>query len=201
MSQLPAATFNHHPPNCFWQLANPSLAAPSDRLHAFSFSPPASMAFAPRKKVLSGGCQCGALRFCFYSAPVDPHIRHCRMCQKALGAPFGAFCFIPCADVQWTRGEPSIFRSSEAAERGFCSQCGTPLFFRYLRELRIGFLICSFDEPLALTPLRQCAMESAISWAANIGSIPATCTLVSDPIMAEMCMSMQHPDHDTEEWP
>jgi hypothetical protein len=133
--------------------------------------------------------------------PVDPHICHCRMCQKAVGCPFAAYAFLPCADWHWTRGEPSLFRSSEAAERGFCNQCGTPLFFRYVRELRIAVTICSLDKPSLLSPKRQCGIESAISWASEVGSLPATCTLVKDPILSEMCMSQQHPDHETSEWP
>ena len=37
---------------------------------------------------LTGGCQCGAVRYCLHEPPADPHICHCRMCQKAFGSFF-----------------------------------------------------------------------------------------------------------------
>ena len=35
-----------------------------------------------RKPVLTGGCQCGAVRYALYAAPDRAGICHCRMCQK-----------------------------------------------------------------------------------------------------------------------
>ena len=37
-------------------------------------------------------------------------------------------------DVQFNGGKPSTFRSSEWAERGFCSGCGTHLFYHLLQS-------------------------------------------------------------------
>jgi hypothetical protein len=41
---------------------------------------------ATRKPVYTGGCQCGAVRYALYSEPTNPHVCHCRMCQKAFGS-------------------------------------------------------------------------------------------------------------------
>ena len=41
-----------------------------------------------RKPVLTGGCQCGAVRYALYAMPERAGICHCRMCQKAVGGPF-----------------------------------------------------------------------------------------------------------------
>jgi hypothetical protein len=78
------------------------------------------------KPVLTGGCQCGAIRFAVSGPPVKVSICHCRMCQKASGAPFAAFADIDPGDFAWTRGKPAAFRSSSIAERDFCRDCGTP---------------------------------------------------------------------------
>ncbi|WP_425373678.1 GFA family protein [Lichenihabitans psoromatis] len=73
----------------------------------------------------SGGCQCGSVRY-RASMPVESaNVCHCRMCQKAGGAPFMAFVSIPTTQVVWTRGEPTWFASSSIASRGFCRACGT----------------------------------------------------------------------------
>ena len=71
------------------------------------------------KPVLTGGCQCGAVRYAVTTAPNRVSICHCRMCQKAAGAPFASFADINKTDFAWTKGKPSSFRSSTIAERGF----------------------------------------------------------------------------------
>ena len=43
-----------------------------------------------REPVHTGGCQCGAVRYALYAEPTNPHVCHCRMCQKAFGNVFAA---------------------------------------------------------------------------------------------------------------
>ena len=39
---------------------------------------------------ITGGCQCGAVRYRITAPFENPHICHCRMCQKAFGNYFAA---------------------------------------------------------------------------------------------------------------
>ena len=96
---------------------------------------------AATKPVLTGGCQCGTIRFALSAPPVKVSICHCRMCQKASGSPFASFAEIENGDFAWTRGKPSAFRSSSVAERDFCSSCGTPLSFRRIDGPKIEIMI------------------------------------------------------------
>lgn len=50
------------------------------------------------KRIRSGGCQCGALRYAVMSEPTHTSICWCRMCQKASGNYFQAFSGVPRAD-------------------------------------------------------------------------------------------------------
>ena len=74
----------------------------------------------------TGGCQCGAVRYVVKGTPTGASICHCRMCQKAGGAPFMAYAGVREGDFEISRGRIATFRSSDIAERGFCSECGTP---------------------------------------------------------------------------
>src|SRR6202020_2150649 len=114
--------------------------------------------------VLTGGCQCGAVRFALSAAPAKVSICHCRMCQKASGAPFASFAEVEHGDFGWTRGKPSAFRSSSLAERDFCPACGTPLSFRRIDGPKIEIMIGAFDRPDRLGPTRQYGTESPLRW-------------------------------------
>ena len=119
---------------------------------------------AKRKAVLSGGCQCGAIRYEFYARPEKAHLCHCRMCQKAVGGVFGAFAPVRHRDFAWTKGRPREFHSSERAARGFCPACGTPLSFRYLTSDWYGITIGSLDDPAAVPPELHYGVESRVPW-------------------------------------
>ena len=58
---------------------------------------------------MAGGCQCGAVRYQLTEPPSDGNVCHCRMCQKAGGAPFMAFAGTKLANLVFTRGKPTIF--------------------------------------------------------------------------------------------
>ena len=87
---------------------------------------------AARKPVLTGGCQCGAVRFAVYAEPLRTGLCHCRMCQKAVAGPFISLADYRHEDFAWTRSKPASFRSSTIAERDFCAACGTPLSYRQI---------------------------------------------------------------------
>jgi hypothetical protein len=66
---------------------------------------------------LAGGCQCGAVRYRLAAEPTGVNVCHCRMCQKASGAPFMAFGGVRMSEFIVTHGAISTFMSSDIAER------------------------------------------------------------------------------------
>ncbi|HYG26395.1 MAG TPA: GFA family protein [Caulobacteraceae bacterium] len=148
----------------------------------------------------TGGCQCGAVRFAV-EAIGRPSICHCRMCQKAFAAPYGALVSVKLEHLTWTRGEPSRFQSSNKVRRGFCSACGTPLTFEWSEKV-IDLAICAFDDPREIRPVTQLARHAALPWVDETADLPdssgapgATADFYASIV------SHQHPDHDTESWP
>lgn len=142
----------------------------------------------------SGGCQCGAIRY-QAEGPLDaPEICHCRMCQKAHGAPAVTWASVPEAALHWTRGTPAQFDSSANAIRGFCANCGTPLTFKNRHLSTIDIALATLDHPEDIAPEYQGGVESRMPWFETVH-------LLREERMGEVADSNQHPDHDTSTWP
>ncbi|WP_168202910.1 MULTISPECIES: GFA family protein [unclassified Tardiphaga] len=155
------------------------------------------MGMAASKPVLTGGCQCGAIRFALSAAPTRVSLCHCRMCQKATGAPFASFADIPNANFAWTRGTPSSFKSSSIAERDFCAACGTPLSYRKIDGDNIEIMTGAFDRPDRMVPTLQFGTESRLGWIGNIAHLPSKTTMQNyGPVQLAQVFSYQQPDHD-----
>lgn len=94
--------------------------------------------------VATGKCLCGAVSFAAQAVDTHVHGCHCSMCRNWAGGPMlaagvGSVVF---------QGEDNISRyaSSDWAERGFCRECGSNLFYR-LKEPD-QYLLCmgAFDD-------------------------------------------------------
>ena len=155
------------------------------------------MGMAASKPVLTGGCQCGAIRFALSAAPTRVSLCHCRMCQKATGAPFASLADIPGENFAWTRGTPSSFKSSSIAERDFCAACGTPLSYRKIDGDNIEIMTGAFDRPDRMVPTLQFGTESRLGWIGNIAHLPSKTTMQNyGPDKLAQVFSYQQPDHD-----
>ena len=91
----------------------------------------------------TGQCLCGAVKFTATDVESRVHACHCSVCRKWSGGP-GLAASVGSVSFE---GEENISRygSSEWAERGFCSICGSNLFYllkpsRYIIEAGL------FDE-------------------------------------------------------
>ena len=75
----------------------------------------------------SGSCLCGAVRF-EVDAELGPVTGcHCSQCRKVTGH-FAAAVPAPWSAIRLT-GDVSWYESSAGARRGFCSTCGSYLFW------------------------------------------------------------------------
>lgn len=110
---------------------------------------------------LTGGCQCGEVRFTATNVSPDGYWCHCRMCQRAVGNVAAAFVNAAKADVEWT-GEPTYFASSPSARRGFCAKCGTPLTFDYPDSDKMDLTVGSLDDPSAARLTSHFGVETRV---------------------------------------
>ena len=77
-----------------------------------------------------GSCLCGAVRITANVKGDSVAACHCTMCRKWGGGPLLA---VDCGTDVRIENEAgvAIYPSSAWAERGFCRQCGTHLFYRF----------------------------------------------------------------------
>ncbi|WP_442881091.1 GFA family protein [Bosea sp. (in: a-proteobacteria)] len=95
---------------------------------------------------VSGGCLCGAVRYTAVPEKPEMDVCHCRMCRRWSG---GVFMSVPCHDLK-VADEKALGRyaSSEWAERLFCRDCGTSLFWRFQggESGHVAIAYQSFDD-------------------------------------------------------
>lgn len=97
-----------------------------------------------------GSCLCGAVRFEVDGALPPPDACHCTKCRKFSGhffvstdVPRAAVTIHGAENVTW-------FPSSEKSRRGFCSICGSSLFWDPIEQNKhawIGIAMGAFDKP------------------------------------------------------
>lgn len=139
----------------------------------------------PRSSAVTGGCQCGAVRYRIDASLRQIHYCHCRMCQRAVGNLFAALAGAPKDALHWTLGQPRFFASSSVALRGFCERCGTPLTFAYIDAQRVYVTIGSLDHPQAAVPEIHYGIESRLPWLHIADDLPAE-TTSDDPRLRDM---------------
>jgi hypothetical protein len=154
---------------------------------------------------LSGGCQCGAVRYHATELRTNPHVCYCRMCQKATGNLGAALVGVRNEHLTWMRGTPATFRSSEHVERGFCRDCGTPLFYHYLGGPHFSMTIGSFDAPHRIPILYELGLEGKHPALPPIPGAEQCGTTEENEGAGQAAQiaasNRQHPDHDTDAWP
>lgn len=109
--------------------------------------------------IMTGGCQCGRIRYSARIETAEAYLCHCRMCQRATGGFAASFVNVPRAAVHW-QGEPDWYASSPIAWRPFCAACGTPLGFMFNDGEGVDLTLGSFDEPGAFRPTSHSGAES-----------------------------------------
>jgi len=94
---------------------------------------------------LTGKCLCGAVRLTANTVDPKGGACHCGMCRRWGGGPFMA---TDCGTDILFEGEEyiAIFNSSDWADRGFCKQCGSHLFYRLKENNQYYIPIGLFDD-------------------------------------------------------
>ena len=127
-------------------------------------------------KIWTGGCLCGALRYEAAVSESENWYCHCRMCQKATGSVVSTSALIKKSQLRMLKGTAKFYQSSTDFERGFCANCGSPMFFRPIKEDWIAILSGTLDDPEVAPPDGHYGIESRISWLKIVDDLKQQCT-------------------------
>ncbi len=113
----------------------------------------------------TGGSLCGAVRYRATADPVRAVNCHCGMCRRSSGAAFLTFVHFPGRAFTWTSGEPTLYRSSAEAGRGFCGACGSTLMMHEaVLGDRVQVTLGSLDRPHDVRPDDHVWTDSQLPW-------------------------------------
>ena len=97
------------------------------------------------KKRKNGSCLCGSIQFTASNVNVHVGACHCGMCRKWGGGPLMA---VDCgSEVSFENSHNiTVYDSSDWAERGFCKNCGSHLFYRLKQSQQYHIPVGLFEN-------------------------------------------------------
>jgi hypothetical protein len=116
-----------------------------------------------------GGCACGAIRYECSAEPIAMINCHCRDCQRSSGTAFSSVVVVPVSAVKLLNSEPKHHavraESENIVRRGFCCECGSPLFAdSSARSDILAIKAGSLDDPSWFKPTVDIWTASAQPW-------------------------------------
>jgi hypothetical protein len=116
---------------------------------------------------LTGGCNCGAVRFELHALPMGSSYCHCRRCQRRTGTAASANASAAPGSFRIVAGEQivRVWRPAGGSEKWFCGNCGSALFSRTPGDPdRIGVRMGAFDDDPGIRPTARQFVAYAAPW-------------------------------------
>ncbi len=116
---------------------------------------------------LTGGCNCGAVRFEVAMPLVVAHYCHCRRCQRRTGTAASINARAAPGSVRVLTGEDRLraWKPEDGREKWFCMACGSALFSSNAGFADpIGIRMGVFDEDPGIRPSARFFVASAAPW-------------------------------------
>ena len=116
---------------------------------------------------ITGGCLCGRVRYRVTGPVLWSSHCHCHYCRAAHGAAFVTWFGVDEQEFGLEAGNDSLrwYQSSVWSRRGFCSDCGTTLFFQSRQspnEMHIA--LATADSDFSIKPSSHVFYDQHVSW-------------------------------------
>jgi hypothetical protein len=117
--------------------------------------------------LLTGGCNCGAVRYEVKAPLAGAYYCHCKRCQRRSGTAAQVSAFPASGAFRITAGEQllHLWKPENGRERWFCRQCGTHVFGSDARRREpIGIRMGTFDSDPGVRPSARIYVAYAAPW-------------------------------------
>ncbi|MGI3165907.1 GFA family protein [Pseudooceanicola sp. 200-1SW] len=136
---------------------------------------------------LTGGCQCGAVRYRVTGAPVTFYLCHCSRCQRQSGSAFGESLQLRPEDLVIDEGALQARAvtggSGRSGEIRFCPACGTRITHRVEGSPVVVLKPGTLDAPGWLRPAGEIFIEERQPW---LAALPGVAQYEGAPPMPEL---------------
>lgn len=120
--------------------------------------------------VLTGGCNCGAVRFEISEPLAEARYCHCRRCQRRSGSAASATATLRPGSCRIVSGADQLVRWNPGGgvrDKVFCGTCGSALFIQWPGEDDVlGVRLGSFDSDPGVRPSYRQFVAYAAAWEA-----------------------------------
>lgn len=116
---------------------------------------------------LTGGCNCGSVRFELTEPPLRAGYCHCTRCQRRTGTAASPSAIANAGTFRIVSGEDHIRRwnAGDGADKAFCGTCGSALFGQHPENPEfINVRMGSFDSDPGVRPMGRLHVASAAVW-------------------------------------
>ena len=116
---------------------------------------------------LTGGCNCGAVRFEDPQPPVSARYCHCTRCQRRTGTAASASAAVVPGSFHIVAGQDRLraWKPEGGAEKWFCGDCGSAVFSRDpTNPDRVGVRLGAFDSDPGVRPGARQFVAYAAPW-------------------------------------
>ncbi len=125
--------------------------------------------------MITGGCQCGAVRY-EADGPIQEFSHcHCSICRRLHGAAFVSWAGVARAGFRYLSGEQEVtlYPSSESIDRWFCRHCGSQLLAHMNTEPGVYYLsMGTVDGEPQLPPGYHFFIGSKAPWITVADGLP-----------------------------
>ena len=127
------------------------------------------------ENTVAGACLCGGIQFEAELPSLWCAHCHCSQCQRFHGAPVVTWVGFARDRFKITVGENTLrwYASSPPAQRGYCGDCGSSLFFKSTRwPDEIHVTLANIQGPLDRQPERHVYFDTHVSWLEFADNLP-----------------------------
>lgn len=120
---------------------------------------------------LTGGCNCGAVRFEITEPLLSARYCHCTRCQRRTGTAASANAVVAPGSFRILQGEEQLkaWTPDDGHEKWFCRECGSAIFTRDPADhSKLGIRMGAIDGDPGVRP----SIRQFVAYAASWESIP-----------------------------